>query len=225
MRISVESLKRHLLIPEMQVFKGELSFNDPSCFHSRMQNILFIRDIARCCYSVQIIKVANKKNSIYSFNFVLEDTRIQYKWIFRFESIKLIKLQTDAFQTLLLRITGAQWRGCCRALGVLASWVDAALALFYKAETMDSLASEQAFEKRALLTGLRSPLCQKCFLVMMVTRLDSKCCSLYLGSCNFKRVTCFSIVVCWFCVVSPGSSSLGIGIVFIMFHNFIQLGQ
>lgn len=36
MHISVESLKRHLLIPEMQVFKGELSFNDPSCFHSRM---------------------------------------------------------------------------------------------------------------------------------------------------------------------------------------------
>ena len=60
---------------------------------------------------------------------------------------------------------------------------------------------------------------------MMVTRLVSKRCSLYLGSWNFKRVARFSIVVCWFCVVSPGSSSLGIGIVFIKCHDFIQLGQ
>lgn len=37
---------------------------------------------------------------------------------FLFRVIKLIKLQADAFQTLPLRITGAQWQGCCRALGV-----------------------------------------------------------------------------------------------------------
>lgn len=35
---------------------------------------------------------------------MLEDTRIQYKWIFRLESIELINLQTDAFQTLLSKL-------------------------------------------------------------------------------------------------------------------------
>ena len=71
------------------------------CHVENSFNLLVSGHIDLKLYYKDLIKY---KNSIYSFNFMLEDTRIQYKWIFRLESIELINLQTDAFQTLLSKL-------------------------------------------------------------------------------------------------------------------------